>query len=108
MTQLTHMKLISMTCEHSVAQRTIDLLREKGVRSVRTSAIRIEEFGADSSVDLHESQLKLEFLVHPDQFSPLLSELTRRFLSRFDVGFYTTDAHVLRPEIFCDSETSSK
>jgi hypothetical protein len=102
------MKLISMTCEHSVAQRAIDFLREKGVRSVRTSAIRIEEFGNDSSVDLHESQLKLEFLVHPDQFAPLLDELTKRFLSRFDVGFYTTDAHVLRPEIFCEPENSSK
>lgn len=100
--QLTSMKLISMTCEHSVAQRAINLLQSKGVRSVRTSAIRIEDFGNETSVDLHESQLKIEFLVRPELVGGILDEFSRLFISKFDVGFYLTDAQVLRPEIFCD------
>lgn len=99
---LSPMKLISMTCEHSVAQRAINLLQSKGVKSVRTSAIRIEDFGNETSVDLHESQLKIEFLVRPELADSILAEFSRLFISRFDVGFYLTDAQVLRPEIFCD------
>lgn len=98
---LTPMKLLSMTCEHSIAQRAIDLLQSKGIKSVRTSAVRLEEFGHDTSVDLHESQLKLEFLVHPEMVQSLLEEFSKKFFSRFDVGFYVTDAEVFRPEIFC-------
>ena len=105
---LTPMKLLSMTCEHSVAQRAIDLLQSKGIRSVRTSAIRLEEFGNDASVDLHESQLKLEFLVHPEMVPGLLEEFSKKFFSRFDVGFYLTDAEVLRPEIFCAPVAADK
>lgn len=101
---LTSMKLISMTCEHSVAQRAINLLQARGVKSVRTSAIRIEEFGHDTVVDLHESQLKMEFLVLPEMVNGILEDFSRQFFSRFDVGFYLTDAQVLRPEIFCQLE----
>lgn len=99
---LTAMKLVSMTCEHSVAQRALLLLEKHGIKSVRTNAIRIEEFGAESSVDLHDSQVKLEFLVFESHIQPLIQELSAQFLSRFDVGFYVTDAQVLRPEIFCE------
>jgi len=97
---LTPMKLMSMTCEQSVVQRALALLEKQGVRSVRTSAIRIEEFSADTSVDLHESQVKLEFLVFAEMVNPIIEELSKQFLSRFDVGFYVTDAQVLRPDIF--------
>jgi len=98
---LTPMKLISMTCEHSVAQRALSLLQKLGVKSVRTSSIRLEEFSHGASVDLHESQVKLEFLIYPEKVEGLIAELSKQFLSRFDVGFYVTDATVLRPEIFC-------
>jgi hypothetical protein len=99
---LTPMKLISMTCEHSVAQRALSLLEKHGVKSVRNHAIRLEEFGAESSVDLHESQVKLEFLVFNEKVEHIIAELSKQLLSRFDVGFYVTDAHVLRPSIFCE------
>jgi hypothetical protein len=109
MTQnLTPMKLISMTCELSVSQRAINLLQARGVKSVRTSAIRVEEFGNESSVDLHESQLKIEFLVRPEMVAGILEHLQKMFFSHFDVGFYVSDAQVLRPEIFCDSVAPSK
>ena len=109
MTQtLTPMKLISMTCEHSVAQRAMDLLQTLGVRSVRASEIRVEEFGNETVVDLLESQVKLEFLVRPEMVSNLLNQFSAKFLTRFDVGFYVTDAQVLRPEIFCSSESTAK
>ncbi|MBM3383227.1 MAG: hypothetical protein FJY29_12450 [Betaproteobacteria bacterium] len=103
MTQsLTPMKLISMTCELSVAQRAINLLQSMGVKSVRTSAVRVEEFGNETSVDLHESQLKIEFLVRPEMVSAILEHLQKMFFNHFDVGFYVSDAQVLRPEIFCE------
>ena len=105
---LTAMKLISMTCELSIAQRAINLLRSRGVKSVRTSAIRVEEFGSESSVDLHESQLKIEFLVRPEMVSGITEHLQKMFFNHFDVGFYVTDAQVLRPEIFCDSVFPAK
>ena len=101
-TPLTPMKLISMTCEHSVAQRMLALLQKHNVKSIRIYSIRIEEFGAEASVDLHESQVKLEFLVFPEKLEQIVEDLSKQLLSRFDVGFYVTDAQVLRPAIFCD------
>lgn len=98
---LTPMKLISMTCEHSIAQRALALLEQQGVKSVRASSIRIEDFGSESSVDLNDSQEKLEFIVHPEKVQVIISEFSKQFLSRFDVGFYVSDVQVLRPEIFC-------
>jgi hypothetical protein len=99
---LTPMKLISMTCEHSVAQRTLTLLQKHSVKSIRTYSIRIEEFGNETSVDLHESQVKLEFLVFPEKLDAIVEDLSKQLLSKFDIGFYVTDAQVLRPAIFCD------
>ncbi|MFZ9519595.1 MAG: hypothetical protein ACO3A4_03880 [Silvanigrellaceae bacterium] len=99
---LTSMKLISMTCEQSVAQRALKLLEKIGVKSIRTHSIRLEEFGQESSVDLHESQIKLEFLVFEEMVETIVSQLSDQFLNRFDVGFYVTEAQVLRPEIFCN------
>lgn len=99
---LTAMKLVSMTCEQSVAQRALKLLEKTGVKSIRTSSIRLEEFGNESSVDLHEAQVKLEFLVFPQKIDAIIADLSKHFLSKFDVGFYITDAQVLRPEIFCE------
>lgn len=96
------MKLISMTCEHSVAQRTLTLLQKHSVKSIRTYSIRIEEFGNETSVDLHESQVKLEFLVFPEKLDAIVEDLSKQLLSKFDIGFYVTDAQVLRPAIFCD------
>ncbi|NBX18417.1 MAG: hypothetical protein EBR09_13750 [Proteobacteria bacterium] len=101
-TQMTPMKLISMTCEQSVAQRTMTLLQKHSVKSIRTYSVRIEEFDGEASVDLHESQTKLEFLVFPEKLEAVVSDLSKQLLSRFDVGFYVTDAQVLRPAIFCD------
>jgi hypothetical protein len=104
---LTSMKLISMTCEQSVAQRALKLIEKLGVKSVRTHTIRLEEFGQESSVDLHESQVKLEFLVFGEMVEPIIAQLSAQFLNRFDVGFYITEAQVLRPEIFCETGANS-
>ena len=79
---LTAMKLISMTCEQSIAQRALKLLEKNGIKSVRTNAIRLEEFGNETSVDLHESQVKLEFLVYQEKVDALINELSKQFLSR--------------------------
>lgn len=97
----TSMKVISITCENSVAQKAIDLLQENGVVSIRTSITQIERSEtSQSSVDLNESQLKIEVLVTPDALDTLVSVLSKKFFNRYEVMFFVYDAQVLRPELF--------
>lgn len=97
----TRMKVVSMTCEKSAAQQAIELMHKRGVVSIRTSLTQIEKSeDALSSVDLNESQLKLEFLVTPEALDPIVATLSKTFFNRYEVMFFVTDADVLRPELF--------
>lgn len=97
----THMKVISMTCEKSVAQRAIELFQSNGAVSIRTSETQIERGeSSHSSVDLNESQLKIEVLVTPEALDPLVKVLSKKFFSHYEVMFFVSDAQVLRPELF--------
>lgn len=98
---LTRMKRISITCEQSVEQRVLDALKIRGVKSARVSSVRIEEFDGESAVDLFESQLQIDCLVTPDKVDGIVDAFTRLLTSKFELGFFVTDAEVLRPGIFC-------
>lgn len=103
----THMKVISMTCEMSVAPKAIELLKENGALSIRTSVTQVEKSEAfQSSVDLNESQIKLEVLVTPEALDSLVSVLSKKFFRHYEVMFFVSDAQVLRPELFFKSQTS--
>jgi hypothetical protein len=90
-----------MTCEKSVAPKAIELLQNNGVLSIRTSETNIERCeSSHSSVDLNESQLKMEVLVPPEALDTLISVLSKKFFKHYEVMFFVSDAQVLRPELF--------
>ena len=101
--KFTKMKLISITCEHSVEKRILNLLAQNGVRSVRVADCRIEEFNGHVSVDLNGSQSKIECIVSAQALDAIVFELAKCFLPKFDLGFFVSDAEVMRPEIFCST-----
>lgn len=98
--ELTATKLLSITCEITASRKLLSCLQKQGVRSVRISDVRIEEFNGDSPTDLNEAQHKIECLVDTAMIGPIVSEIKSILLKNFDLGFYVTDAFVLRPEIF--------
>jgi hypothetical protein len=99
---LTKMKFVSITCEHSIEHKILDVLRKNGIRSTRLMNARIEELDGESSMDLLESQLKIECVVSEDKLVSIVEEFSKRFLTKYDVGFFVSDVEVLRPEIFCN------
>jgi hypothetical protein len=101
----THMKVISITCEKSVATKAIELLQDNGALSIRTSVANVERCESfHSSVDLNESQLKLEVLVPPEALDSLITVLSKKFFKHYEVMFFISDAQVLRPDLFFKSQ----
>jgi hypothetical protein len=100
-TALTTLKFISITCERSLERKVLELLRVQGVKSVRMSDTRIVEFSEESEVDLNGSQVKIECLASITIAQNVIEVFQKKFLNKFDIGFFVTDALVMRPQIFC-------
>ena len=98
--KLTALKLISITAENAATKKIKEILRNHGIKSVRVSSILMEEFEPSTSMDINESQTKIECLATESLVRPILKDIEAHLLENYDIGFYVTDAMVLRPEIF--------
>jgi hypothetical protein len=103
--KLTTVKFVSITCEHSAEKKMLEALRKAGVRSVRASTARIEDFGGDAEVDLLGTQVKLDFLASEDVAERVISAVQGLLKQHFDLGFFMTEAQVLRPHVFYETPT---
>jgi hypothetical protein len=98
--RLTALKLISITSENAATKKIKEILRQHGIKSVRVSSILMEEFQPSTSMDINESQTQLECLASESLVAPILTDIEKHLLKNYDIGFFVTDAMVLRPEIF--------
>jgi len=98
--KLTALKLISITAENAASKKIKEILRGHGIKSVRISYIVMEEFEPSTSMDINESQTKIECLATESLVRPILKDIEAHLLKNYDIGFYVTDAMVMRPEIF--------
>ena len=104
---LTPLKFISITCEHSAEKKVLKVLHKQGIRSARVTETRIVDFSGESEVDLVGTQLKIECVASEDTIHHIVENVKFLLQANFDLGFFVTDATVLRPHVFCSEKKPS-